>query len=160
MKIFRLAALVISALMLASCSLLSMEPPMPIDPFTEYMPWKADGDRVVKTASGLQYIVLDSGDAKGVSPKPGQMVTVHYAGRLASTNRVFDSSIERGEPAVFPSDRLIKGWVEALAMMKPGDRWFLYIPAGLGYGETGTPGGPIPPNADLVFEVQLIAVKP
>lgn len=66
---------------------------------------------------------------------------MHYEGRLADTGELFDSSYQRGDPEVFPSNQLISGWVEALAMMKPGDHWMLYIPSELGYGEQGTPGG-------------------
>ena len=126
--------------------------------WAKYATWNPDAPEVKKTESGLQYVVLASGDASGPSPENGEMVAVHYEGRLAANGETFDSSYERGEPAVFPSNRLIPGWVEALAMMKPGDRWMLYIPANLGYGETGTPGGPIPPNADLMFEVQMMDV--
>ena len=86
------------------------------------------------------------------------MVAVHYEGRLAETGELFDSSFERGSPETFPSNQLIEGWVEALEMMRPGDRWMLYIPSDLGYGEMGTPGGPIPPNAPLIFEVEMMDV--
>ena len=88
------------------------------------------------------------------------MVVVHYEGRLAESGETFDSSFARGEAAIFPADRLIPGWVEALKLMKPGDRWLLQIPSELAYGEAGTPGGPIPPNADLVFEVEMMDVLP
>ena len=79
-------------------------------------------------------------------------------GRLAENGEMFDSAYQRGAPEIFPSDQLIPGWVEALSMMKPGDRWMLYIPSKLAYGERGTPGGPIPPNADLMFEVEMVDV--
>lgn len=124
----------------------------------KYFPWNADLPEVKKTESGLEYIVLKSGDAAGASPVGGQLVVVHYEGRLAESGALFDSSYERGDPEVFPSNALISGWVEALAMMKPGDHWMLYIPSELGYGETGTPGGPIPPNTALQFEVELLDV--
>ncbi|MEX1250067.1 MAG: FKBP-type peptidyl-prolyl cis-trans isomerase [Hyphomonas sp.] len=124
----------------------------------KYFPWKPDAPDVKKTRSGLQYTVLASGDAAGKSPVNGQFVQVHYEGRLAETGALFDSSYERGDPEAFPSNGLIDGWVEALAMMKPGDRWMLYIPSDLAYGAQGTPGGPIPPNAPLQFEVELISV--
>lgn len=124
----------------------------------KYFPWKPDAPEVKTTDSGLQYVVLASGDPAGKSPVNGQFVLVHYEGRLADTGALFDSSYERGDPEAFPSNGLIDGWVEALAMMKPGDRWMLYIPAELGYGAQGTPGGPIPPNAPLQFEVELISV--
>ena len=124
----------------------------------KYTPWNPDLPEVKKTDSGLQYVVLDSGDPSGASPVNGQQVVVYYEGRLADTGEMFDSAYQRGAPEIFPSDRLIPGWVEALSMMKPGDHWLLYIPANLAYGEKGTPGGPIPPNADLVFEVELADV--
>jgi FKBP-type peptidyl-prolyl cis-trans isomerase len=126
--------------------------------WAKYMPWKSDAPEVVKTGSGLEYVILASGDASGPSPENGEMVSVHYEGRLAETGELFDSSYERGSPEMFPSNQLIPGWVEALAMMKPGDRWMVYIPSDLAYGETGTPGGPIPPNAPLIFEVEMMDV--
>jgi len=124
----------------------------------KYTPWNSDLPEVQKTESGLQYVVLESGDASGASPVNGQMVAVYYEGRLAENGEMFDSAFQRGQPELFPSDRLIPGWVEALAMMKPGDRWLMYIPSDIAYGAQGTPGGPIPPNADLMFEVELLDV--
>jgi peptidylprolyl isomerase len=124
----------------------------------KYMPWNSELPEVKKTGSGLEYVILTSGDPSGPSPENGEMVAVHYEGRLAETGELFDSSFERGSPEVFPSNQLIEGWVEALAMMKPGDRWMCYIPSELGYGEMGTPGGPIPPNAPLIFEVEMMDV--
>lgn len=126
--------------------------------WAKYYPWNPALPEVKKTDSGLQYIVLKSGDAAGQPPVGGQLVVVHYEGRLADTGELFDSSYQRGDPEVFPSNQLISGWVEALAMMKPGDHWMLYIPSELGYGEQGTPGGPIPPNTALQFEVELLEV--
>ncbi len=126
--------------------------------WAKYYPWNPELPEVKKTDSGLQYIVLKSGDAAGQPPVGGQLVVVHYEGRLADTGELFDSSYQRGDPEVFPSNQLISGWVEALAMMKPGDHWMLYIPSELGYGEQGTPGGPIPPNTALQFEVELLEV--
>ena len=124
----------------------------------KYMPWNSALPEVKKTGSGLEYVILTSGDAAGPSPENGEMVAVHYEGRLAETGELFDSSFERGSPETFPSNQLIEGWVEALEMMRPGDRWMLYIPSDLGYGEMGTPGGPIPPNAPLIFEVEMMDV--
>lgn len=111
---------------------------------------------VKTTLSGLQYKVLESGPADGKHPGPQQIVCVNYAGHLIGADKNFDSSYERGIPAAFPSNGLIKGWVEALHMMKPGDKWELYVPSELAYGVRGTPGGPIGPNEPLVFDVQLI----
>jgi len=110
---------------------------------------------VQATDSGLQYKVVEAGS--GVTPTADDFVTVHYAGRLIDGNE-FDSSYKRGEPATFPAGRLIKGWTEALTMMKVGDKWELTIPAELAYGEAGA-GGVIPGNATLVFDVELLAIK-
>lgn len=140
--------------------LLDIEVPKTADAaaWNKYFPWNPELPEVKKTESGLQYVVLASGDPSGKSPVNGQFVLVHYDGRLAETGAPFDSSYERGDPEAFPSNGLIAGWVEALSIMKPGDRWMLYIPPDLGYGAEGTPGGPIPPNAPLQFEVELLSV--
>ncbi len=107
------------------------------------------------TDSGLQYKVLESGPKEGKHPFPGQFVCVNYQG-TSIDGKEFDSSYSRGVPAVFPSNRLIKGWVEALGMMRPGDEWMLYIKPELAYGANGTMGGPIGPNETLVFKINLI----
>lgn len=117
-------------------------------------------DGVITLPSGLQYTVRETGDEGGVSPTNGQKVRVNYEGRFVD-GEVFDSSYERGEPAIFPSDRLIAGWVEALSLMKPGDVWTLYIPPELGYGEAGSVNPNtgevlIPPNSALIFRLELI----
>lgn len=112
---------------------------------------------VVTTDSGLQYSVLKSGSDDGVSPTPGQMVTVHYEGKLTD-GTVFDSSYERGQPATFPSDQLVPGWVEALQIMKPGDEWELYVSPELGYGVAGRPPR-IPQNSVMVFRMELLDVE-
>ena len=109
---------------------------------------------VVTTASGLQYQVLKSG--KGRRPKATDCVRCHYEGRLVD-GTLFDSSIERGEPAVFGVNQVIQGWVEALQLMCEGDKWKLFIPYKLGYGEQGA-GKSIPPYSTLVFEVELLKV--
>jgi FKBP-type peptidyl-prolyl cis-trans isomerase len=111
--------------------------------------------KVVTTASGLQYEVLESGS--GASPGPTDRVTVHYRGTLEDGTE-FDSSHKRGQPAVFPVDRVIPGWTEAMQLMKEGDKWRLTIPPELAYGERGA-GSAIPPNATLIFEVELIRVS-
>jgi len=110
---------------------------------------------VQKTASGLQYQVLKNG--AGASPKATDVVRVHYHGTLID-GTVFDSSVDRKQPAEFPVNRVIPGWTEALQKMKVGDKWKLFIPSDLAYGPQGTPGGPIPPNAVLVFEVELLDI--
>ena len=112
----------------------------------------------VKTLpSGLQYKVISEG--KGKSPKAEDTVTVQYKGTLIDGTE-FDSSMKHGKPATFPVNGVIKGWSEALQLMKEGDKRMLYIPADLAYGETGTSGGPIGPNSTLIFEVELVSVAP
>jgi peptidylprolyl isomerase/FKBP-type peptidyl-prolyl cis-trans isomerase FklB len=109
--------------------------------------------------SGVLYKVVHAGPASGASPRRADEVKVHYEGRLVSGD-VFDSSFERGAPQVMAINGLIPAWIEALQKMKPGDEWTLYVPPALGYGEQGTPGGPIPPNAVLIFRIQLIDFLP
>ncbi len=118
----------------------------------------ANGKRVeVKTLpSGLQYEILEAGE--GESPKAGDTVKVHYTGKLID-GTVFDSSVDRGEPATFGVTQVIPGWVEALQLMKPGAKWRLFIPSQLAYGPQGA-GGIIGPNQTLIFDVELIEVNP
>lgn len=113
---------------------------------------KQEGVKVTK--SGLQYLVVK--DGTGVKPGPNDVVTVHYTGRLID-GTVFDSSVERGEPATFAVGQVIPGWVEALQLMGEGAAWRLFIPSNLAYGNHGT--GPIQPNSTLIFDVQLIKVQ-
>ena len=107
----------------------------------------------VKTPSGLQYVVLKKGDGKGC-PKYGNPVTVHYTGTLLD-GRMFDSSINRGQPATFKIGQVIEGWNEALVTMSRGEKRTLIIPPELGYGVQGYPGI-IPPNSYLIFDVELL----
>ncbi len=109
---------------------------------------------VITTASGLQYKIIKSGT--GESPKATDSVKVNYEGRLID-GTIFDSSIQRGEPATFPVNRVIPGWTEALQLMKVGDKWQLFIPANLAYGEQ-SPTPTIPPNSPLIFEVELLDI--
>ncbi|MGM0619906.1 MAG: FKBP-type peptidyl-prolyl cis-trans isomerase [Bacteroidota bacterium] len=104
--------------------------------------------------SGLQYKVLEEGD--GELPSGDNEVKCHYHGTLID-GTVFDSSIERGEPAVFPVNAVIPGWVEALQMMPEGSKWRLFVPPELAYGEQGA-GGVIGPNSTLVFDVELLEI--
>lgn len=113
-------------------------------------------DDVTVTASGLQYRVLESGE--GASPTAADQVRVHYRGRLVDGTE-FDSSYKRGEPATFGVVQVIPGWTEVLQLMKSGDKWEVVIPSELGYGERGA-GGMIPPNATLIFDVELLEVIP
>jgi FKBP-type peptidyl-prolyl cis-trans isomerase FklB len=109
----------------------------------------------VKTlSSGLQYKVLAEGSGK--TPKAADNVTVNYKGTLIN-GAEFDNSYKRGQPATFKVNGVIKGWTEALQLMKEGSKWQLFIPHELGYGDRGA--GPVPPNSTLIFEVELISVK-
>lgn len=110
---------------------------------------------VKTTASGLQYEVLEEGTGK--MPAANDSVTVHYTGKLID-GTVFDSSVERGEPATFGVTQVIPGWVEALQLMKEGAKWRLFIPSNLAYGPNGA-GNIIGPNATLIFDVELIKVN-
>ena len=118
----------------------------------------ANGKRVeVKTlASGLQYEVIEAGE--GDSPKASDTVKVHYTGKLID-GTVFDSSVDRGQPATFGVTQVIPGWLEALQLMKPGAKWRLFIPSQLAYGPQGA-GGVIGPNQTLIFDVELLEVNP
>lgn len=107
---------------------------------------------VKTTASGLQYQVITEGT--GAKPKASDVVKVHYKGTLLD-GKTFDSSYDRGEPVVFPLQGVVPGWQEGLQLMTVGSKYKFWIPAKLGYGEAGTPGGPIGPNETLVFEVEL-----
>jgi len=109
---------------------------------------------VIVTASGLQYTVNVEGT--GATPGPTDKVTVHYTGKLTD-GTVFDSSVQRGEPIQFGVNQVIPGWTEGLQLMKEGAKYTLVIPSELGYGARGA-GGAIPPNAVLVFDVELISV--
>jgi FKBP-type peptidyl-prolyl cis-trans isomerase len=111
---------------------------------------------VTSTPSGLQYEVIVEGSGK--TPSATDVVEVHYHGTLINGN-VFDSSIERGTPATFGVNQVIKGWTEALQLMKEGAKYRLYIPQDLAYGAHPHPGGPIEPLMALIFDVELIAVK-
>ena len=110
---------------------------------------------VTTTTSGLQYEVIASGE--GPKPGPGDKVTTHYHGTLIN-GKVFDSSVDRGEPISFPVGGVIKGWQEALQLMSVGDKWRLTIPYSLAYGERGAGAG-IPPYATLIFEVELLGIE-
>jgi peptidylprolyl isomerase len=117
--------------------------------------------KTMTTASGLQ--ITDSVAGTGVSPKTGQTCVMHYTGWLyvnGAKGKKFDSSVDRGQPFEFPigTGRVIKGWDEGVATMKVGGKRTLIIPPALGYGASGA-GGVIPPNATLVFDVELLGVK-
>lgn len=111
---------------------------------------------VTTTATGLQYEVITKGE--GAIPIATDNVKVHYTGRFLD-GKVFDSSVERGEPIVFGVGGVIKGWTEALLLMPVGSKWNLFIPQDLAYGPRGAGGGEIPPYATLMFEVELLAIE-
>jgi len=121
----------------------------------DFLKTNKDKEGVQTTKSGLQYQAIKSGSGK--TPALTSTVKVHYEGKLLD-GKVFDSSIARGEPIEFPVNGVIPGWTEALQRMKVGDKWKLFIPPGLAYGERGA-GSDIGPNELLVFEVELLDVK-
>lgn len=121
----------------------------------EFLEQNAKNDSVVQTESGLQYMVLKEGT--GAKPGPTDEVTVHYTGKLLN-GTVFDSSVERGEPATFPLDKVIPGWTEGLQLMSEGAKYRLFIPSELAYGSKGA-GDQILPNSTLIFDVELIKVN-
>ena len=121
----------------------------------EFLEQNAKNDSVVQTKSGLQYMVLKEGT--GAKPGPTDKVTVHYTGRLLD-GTVFDSSVERGEPATFGLNQVIPGWTEGLQLMSEGSKYRLFIPSELAYGSKGA-GEQILPNSTLIFDVELIKVE-
>lgn len=121
----------------------------------EFLKANKEKEGIVTTKSGLQYQVIKSGAGK--APAVTSKVKVHYEGKLLD-GTIFDSSIQRGEPVEFPVNQVISGWTEALQRMKVGDKWRLFIPPGLAYGENGSPPV-IGPNELLTFEVELLDVK-
>jgi peptidylprolyl isomerase len=116
----------------------------------------ADVPGATKSPSGLQFIDQVSGT--GPKPQPGQTVVVHYTGMLEN-GTVFDSSVQRGQPAEFSVDQVIPGFREGIMGMQVGGKRKLFIPSAMGYGAAGAAGGAIPPNSNLIFEVELISVK-
>lgn len=110
---------------------------------------------IVTLPSGLQYRIISDGNGK--KPSASSTVSVHYRGTLID-GKEFDSSVKRGQPATFQVNGVIRGWTEALQLMKEGSKWELFIPPALAYGESGA-GGVIPPSAALIFEVELLSVK-
>jgi len=113
---------------------------------------------VTSLPSGLMVQVVRSGPKEGLRPGPFDEVKVNYEGKLVD-GTVFDSSYQKGQAATFTPRGVIKGWQEALQLMRPGDEWIVYVPPKLGYGEEGA-GGVIPPNAALIFRIELLGVLP
>lgn len=146
-------------MLLPSCE--SSKPEKPSSP-TAQLPAPAaqasapDTEGFVTTASGLRYKVLRQGPATGIPPTRLDSVTVNYRGTLKN-GTVFDSSYDRGIPATFSVGQVIAGWTEALQLMKPGDKYLLYIPSNLAYGPRAM-GDKIPAFSDLIFEVELLQI--
>ncbi|MBL4821534.1 MAG: FKBP-type peptidyl-prolyl cis-trans isomerase [Gammaproteobacteria bacterium] len=123
----------------------------------QFLATNAENEGVVELDSGLQYMILESGDASGPSPEVTDAVLAHYHGTFTDGS-VFDSSVDRGEPAQFGVSQVIAGWTEALQLMKAGDKWRLFIPYSLAYGEAGSPPT-IPPFATLIFDVEILEIR-
>lgn len=123
--------------------------------FLAYPKVASEFSKSTTTASGLKYLVLQEGT--GANPVATSNVKVHYTGMLLD-GKVFDSSVERGEPISFGLNQVIKGWTEGVQLMKEGSKYKFYIPSNLAYGEQGA-GGVIPANADLIFEIELIKIN-
>lgn len=122
----------------------------------KFLDENAKKDGVITTASGLQYKIIESGSGS-VHPSKDAQVKVHYEGKLIN-GEVFDSSIARNDPATFGVSQVIAGWTEALQLMVEGDKWEVYIPGELAYGERGA-GGKIGPNSTLIFKVELLEIQ-
>ncbi|MCU4676386.1 FKBP-type peptidyl-prolyl cis-trans isomerase [Catenovulum sp. 2E275] len=120
----------------------------------KFLAENAKKEGVKTTESGLQYEVVEAGE--GESPKATDTVKVHYTGTLIDGTK-FDSSVDRGEPATFPLNRVIPGWTEGVQLMKVGSKYRFYVPYNLAYGEHGTGG--IPPYSTLIFDVELISIE-
>jgi FKBP-type peptidyl-prolyl cis-trans isomerase FklB len=121
----------------------------------KYLAENGKKDGIITRESGLQYKVISTG--KGKQPKATDSITAHYKGSLIN-GKVFDSSYRRGEPATFNVGQVINGWKEILPLMKEGDKWQVFIPSNLAYGERGQ-GATIGPNETLIFDIELIKVN-
>ncbi len=132
----------------------------PNNPWATYAnpEWDHEREEVHKRDSGLEYIVLQAGEACESGPVDSDRAFVHYEGRLTD-GKVFDSSLKRGEALNFAANRVIPGWTEALSLMCPGDDWLIYLPSEIAYGERGA-GADIKPGDDLIFRVVLLASIP
>lgn len=158
---FRLSTLLLACAGLSACTLVWAQAspkapaatPAAVDPALARAA-AAKGAQV--TGSGLVYQALQEG--KGAAPAATDVVRVHYRGSFPD-GKEFDSSYQRGQPASFPLNRVIKCWTEGLQLMKVGGKAKLTCPSAIAYGARGTPGGPIPPNAVLQFEVELLGIE-
>ena len=122
----------------------------------KHQPWNSNLPEVKKTGSGLEYVVISSGPASGATAKVNQAVQLWYEGRRNTGGPAFDSSFQRGKSDVFGVAELVPGFSEALQLMRPGDRWLVYIPSTLAYGDRGVPGM-IGPGESLLFEIHLVS---
>ncbi|MCR5878319.1 FKBP-type peptidyl-prolyl cis-trans isomerase [Phenylobacterium sp. J367] len=152
---FRVVMIAVAALSLAACG--QQKLPDQSVASHAFLEKTAKEPGVQKLPSGVMYKVVREGPANGLRPQLSDEVKVHYEGKLID-GKVFDSSYERGQPAAMPLRGLIPAWQEALVLMRPGDEWILYVPPEQGYGAEGAGGGEIPPNAALIFRIELIAV--
>jgi peptidylprolyl isomerase/FKBP-type peptidyl-prolyl cis-trans isomerase FklB len=158
----RILTIAAVALSLAACqpkTQAAKGPPDQSVSSAQFLAKNAKEPGVVVLPDGLQYKIVHSGPATGNKPHLNDEVKVNYEGKLID-GKVFDSSYERGQPAAMPLKGLVKGWQEALQMMRPGDEWILYVPPELGYGAEGAGGGQIPGGAALIFKIELIDVLP
>lgn len=151
----RLVLAVVAGLILSACSPGGAVDPK--DPLTALQPWNHGRAGIEKLPNGVEYYVVRKGDGKEPAPAAKDMVEVKYEGRLADTGLVFDSSYQRGDTAKFRLNQVIPGWTSGMQKMQPGDMFVFWIPSKEGYGERGS-GMQIPPNADLMFQVELLKV--
>lgn len=155
---FALAAALAASLAVSACHRPIHQPPSALTEAKAFLAKNATQPGVHVLPDGLQYKVVQSGPASGGHPQPGDQVKVNYEGKLLD-GTVFDSSYERGAPDVMPVKGLIRGWQEALQLMRPGDTWIIYVPPELAYGDRGA-GDAIPPGAALIFKLELIDFLP
>jgi len=156
---FRILTIALASLTLAACQPKPAAAPDQSGAAKTFLAQNAKKPGVQVLPDGLQYQIVHSGPASGLKPHLNDEVKVMYEGKLID-GKVFDSSYERGQPAAMPLKGLVKGWQEALQMMRPGDQWILYVPPELGYGAEGAGGGQIPGGAALIFKIELIDVLP
>lgn len=124
--------------------------------WARHTPWDSEAAGIQRTRSGLEYVVLASGDPAALPPKARDEVAVNYEGRVASDGSVVDRTFDEPTAALIEVSDVVSGWSDALQLMRPGDRWLIHIPARLAYGNR--PPANVPKNADLVFEVKLLGV--
>lgn len=150
----RMVLAAMAALALAACNRTDVDA---ADPWASLHPWDHGRPGVEKLPSGVEFFAIAHGDGKGASPTPRDRVEVRYEGRIAKSGLIFDSSYQRGETSVFAVNGVIPGWTQGLQKMKPGDHFMFWIPSAEAYGEQGQ-GIQIPPNSDLMFQVELVRV--